>query len=74
MPRDHGMNIYYECDITNWHVDMRALITWCEQHVEGGWNVVADGGPQPVRGGRVHRVILLFDKQEDMTAVQMHWQ
>lgn len=74
MPRDHGMNIYYECDITNWHVNIPALITWCEQNVEGGWNVVADGGPQPTRGGHVHKVILLFDTQEDMTAVKLHWQ
>lgn len=74
MPRDHGMNIYYECDITDWCVNMSSFMSWCDQYLEGNWNIVADSGGQAARGSGVHVVIFLCDKLEDMTAVKLHWQ
>jgi len=74
MPRDTRLNIYYECDITHWGVDVSALISWWEQSVEGRWNVVSDSGAYAVRGDGRHCVIFLYDRLSDLTAVKLNWQ
>ena len=74
MPRDFGINIYHECDITDWCVDMSSLMTWCEQHLEGGWNVVADSGTAAARGSGEHYVIFLCAELSDITQFRMSWQ
>lgn len=74
MPRDYGINIYYECDITHWGVDMGALISWCEQTLEGRWNVVSDSGAHAARGDGRHCVIFLCDRLEDLATLKLNWQ
>lgn len=74
MARDLGMHIYYECEITDWPIPMADFMRWCEQHVQGNWNVVADSGSQATRGDGGHCVIFLCDSLSDLTAVKLHWQ
>jgi hypothetical protein len=72
MPRDIGLNIYYECDITNWGVDVGALISWCEQSLEGRWNVVSDSGAYAVRGDGRHCVTFLCDRLSDRDKIELY--
>lgn len=73
MPRDYGINIYHECDITEWCVSMIELMDWCEQHLEGNWNVVAESGLDSARGSGDHCVIMLFDNAADMCQFKLSW-
>lgn len=71
MPRDHAINVYHEIDVT--HMDILAVITWCEACLEGGWNVVADSGTRACRGTGQHVVILLCERMGDAVMFRLAW-
>jgi len=73
MPRDLQINIYHECDITHVPVPMRHILDWCEQHMQHGWNIVADSGAHACRGSGEHRVVFLCDHAVDVTYFKLHW-
>ena len=73
MPRDLRLNIHHECDITEWPVKIKDLIVWCEQHFQGGWNLVSESGSFACRGSGEHMVILLCDNHSDMVQFKLSW-
>jgi hypothetical protein len=74
MPRDRHINIHYECDMTEWEVNIPHVITWCTHHVQGAWNLVADSGASAARGTGEHKLIFLCDDLRDMTKFKLCWQ
>lgn len=73
MPRDRVINIYHETVITNFDVPMNKVICWCDQHIKGRWNMVADSGRQAARGDGKHVVIFLCDRLEDQVLFRLSW-
>lgn len=73
MPRNYQINIHHECDITHLDVSVKEVVAWCEQHMQHGWNIVADSGAHAARGLGEHRVIFLCDRVTDATYFRLHW-
>lgn len=72
MARDLSMNIYHELDITDLSC-VREVISWCEENLSGGWNVVADSGSRHCRGDGRHCVTLLCNNLADISLFKMTW-
>lgn len=73
MPRNYGINIHHECDITHLNHELKQIVHWCEQHLQHGWNIVSDSGSAACRGTGEHRVIFLCDQASDFTFFKLHW-
>lgn len=66
------MNIHHEIDVSHMN-DLRQLMSWCEQHFDHDWNVVADSGAQACRGDGSHTVTLLCASVDDCIKFKLAW-
>jgi hypothetical protein len=73
MPRDLHINVHHETVITDWIGQLHKITGWCERHIKGGWNIVADSGQQAARGDGKHVVIFLCDRLEDQVLFRLSW-